>query len=339
MNNLTPPPAWRLPEGVNPALWQYAHTPRLASEEDAYFDGHPLFRVDAEALEARFQLPGSLVDLGCGAGRHSIRFAQRGFSVVAVNLSEAMLDVVAAKASKDELQVDCVRANLCRLGFADETFSYALSMFSTLGMIRGASARRRALAEAFRILKPGGRMALHAHNAWLNLRDPQGRFWLMDQALKRLGGRPGVGDRRMTYRGIAGMEVHLFTWRELSRDLRAVGFRIDEVLPIDAVRARTNHAPVARSRVPRGRLDRVPQPKGRVIDATFETYPGCGFTLIPTLHVGMHSWTLCVRSFYAERRRRHSHAERGNEELRVHPRGPRPHQRGPGTGRVRPHPG
>ena len=42
----------------------------------------------------------------------------------------------------------------------------------------------------------------------------------------------------MTYRGIPGMEVHLYRWGELRRDLRAAGFRIDEVLPLDAVTAR-----------------------------------------------------------------------------------------------------
>jgi ubiquinone/menaquinone biosynthesis C-methylase UbiE len=244
MNNFTPPPAWRLPEGVNPSLWQYAHTPRLATEEDEYFDGHPLFRADSEALKSRFESVGPLVDLGCGAGRHSIQFARRGFPVVAVDLSAPMLGELGRKAEAEELKVDLVQANLCRLGcFPDESFSYALSMFSTLGMIRGPLARRRALAEAYRILKPGGRLALHAHNAWLNLRDPQGRFWLMGQGLKWIARRPGVGDRRMTYRGIAGMEVHLFTWRELSREIQKAGFRIDEVLPIDAVRARPVVAP------------------------------------------------------------------------------------------------
>ena len=244
MTDSSPPPSWRLPEGVNPSLWEYANTPRLAAEEDAYFRDHPLFRVDAEALDARFTEPGPLVDLGSGAGRHSIQFAGRGFPVVAVDLSAAMLRRLGRKARDAGLDVGLVQANLCRLGcLPDASFSYALSMFSTLGMIRGAPARRRALAEAYRILKPGGRMALHAHNAWLNLRDPQGRSWLMAQALKALMGRADVGDRRMTYRGIAGMEVHLFTWRELSRDIRSAGFRIDEVLPIDAVRSRPIAAP------------------------------------------------------------------------------------------------
>ncbi len=244
MSGANPPPAWRLPTGVDAALWRYANTPRLAADEDAYFAGHPLFEADARALAARFTAPGPVVDLGCGAGRHSLGFAGRGFPVVAVDLSAAMLATVAAKAARLGVDVRCVQANLCRLGcFPDESFAYTLSMFSTLGMIRGAAARRQALAEARRILKPGGRLALHAHNAWLNLRDPQGRAWLLGQAWRTLLGRPDVGDRRMTYRGIAGMEVHLFRWRELAGDLKSAGFRVDEVLPIDAVHARPIAAP------------------------------------------------------------------------------------------------
>ncbi len=244
MTDLSPPPAWHLPEGVDPALWRYAHTARLATEEDAYFEGHPLFRADAEALDARFVEPGPLVDLGCGAGRHSARFARRGFPVVAVDLSAAMLREAAGKARRDGSKLECVQANLCRLGCLPEgSFAYALSMFSTLGMIRGARARRQALAEAYRVLEPGGRLALHAHNVWLNLRDAQGRSWLLGQAWRKLLGRPGIGDRRMLYRGIDGMEVHLFSWHELASDLRSVGFRIDEVLPIDAVAARPIAAP------------------------------------------------------------------------------------------------
>jgi SAM-dependent methyltransferase len=238
MNIARIPPAWRLPDGVDAPLWQYTHTPRLAADEDAYFDGHPLFRADAQALDERFTVPGRLVDLGCGAGRHSVHFARRGFEVTAVDLSRSMLHVVGLKAGEAGVKLLRVQANLCRLGcLPDQSFDYGISMFSTLGMIRGRGPRRRALAEARRILRPGGWFALHVHNLWLNLRDPQGRRWLLRHAAKVLSRRDPLGDRRMDYRGINGMYVHLYRWGELKHELRWEGFRIDAVIPLDEVSA------------------------------------------------------------------------------------------------------
>lgn len=235
---MSTPPNWRLPEGVNASLWQYAHTPRLAEEEDEYFRDHTLFDSDAQTLTNRFVKPGALVDLGCGSGRLSITFAQRGFQVLAIDLSPYMLQTVGAKARASKTTVDRIQANLCHLEcLRDQSFDYALSMFSTLGMIRGRKARCRALAEAYRVLRPGGFLALHAHNLWLNLRDPQGQRWLVGQLGDWLRGRQEVGDRRMNYRGIPGMEVHLYRWSELRHDLKSVGFLLEEVVPIDAVSA------------------------------------------------------------------------------------------------------
>lgn len=244
--SLDPPPAWQLPDGVDEGLWRYTHTPRLAVEEDDYFAGHPLFARDAALLDERLRPPGAVVDLGCGAGRHAIRLARRGFAVTAVDLARPMLDVVAAKARAAGLadRVTCVQANLCRLdALPAGHFDHAVSMFSTLGMIRGRDARRRALAGAARLLKPGGRLALHAHNVWLNLGDPQGRRWLLGQVARRLAGRDAFGDRRMTYRGVSGMEVHLYRWGELAADLASAGFAVDEAIPLDAVTAATIPAP------------------------------------------------------------------------------------------------
>jgi SAM-dependent methyltransferase len=240
MNFTRVPPSWRLPEGVDTPLWEYTHTPRLAAEEDAYFADHPLFRADVQALDAHFVVPGRLVDLGCGTGRHAIRFAGRGFSVAAVDLARPMLEMVGRQARAAGVELLRVESNLCRLDcFPDQVFDYALSMFSTLGMIRGQESRRRALAEAGRILRPGGRFAIHAHNFWLNLRDSQGRAWLRSQAWQALFDRSLVGDRRMNYRGIPGMRVHLYRWGELKRALRDAGFRIDEVVPLDEISSTT----------------------------------------------------------------------------------------------------
>jgi SAM-dependent methyltransferase len=239
------PPPWRLPEGVNMPLWEYVHTPRLAVEEDAYFAGHPLYEQDARILDAHFAAPGRLVDLGCGAGRHALRFAARGFTVLAIDLSRPMLQTVRRKALEFEkcASLLALEANLCRLScLADRSFDYGLSMFSTLGMIRGRAARRKALGEAARILRPGGRLALHVHNLWLNLRSPQGRLWLLGQLGRAMRLKTEVGDRRMTYRGIHGMEVHLYRWSELKGELGGAGLRIDQVIPLED----TSYQPINR---------------------------------------------------------------------------------------------
>jgi SAM-dependent methyltransferase len=155
-----------------------------------------------------------------------------------------MLEMVRSKAREPRIAIAAVQANLCRLGcFPDAAFDYALSMFSTLGMIRGRESRRRALFEARRILRPGGRIALHAHNFWLNLRNPQGRSWLWSQAWGACFDRSNLGDRRMTYRGIHEMKVHLYRWGELKRELRAAGFWIDDVVALDEVSAEPIRAP------------------------------------------------------------------------------------------------
>ena len=233
------PPAWKLPKGVNASLWTYAHSIRIAADEDRYFEGHPLFETDTRILGERFVTPGRLIDLGCGVGRHALRFAGRGFQVTAVELSEEMLRVVGKKAQALGLEILRVQANLCDLGaIPDATYDQALSMFSTLGMIRGRGERRHALKEAFRVLKPGGTLALHAHNLWLNLGDSQGRAWLMGELARAFRGAPDVGDRTMLYRGVPGMQVHLYRWRELKGELRDAGFRVEETLPIDAVTAK-----------------------------------------------------------------------------------------------------
>jgi SAM-dependent methyltransferase len=233
------PPSWKLPRGVNSALWSYTHSTRLAEDEDAHFAGHPLLTADRRILDDRFTTPGSMVDLGCGAGRLALHFARRSFEVSAVDLSAPMLQSVARKSVAEGLRIRCVQANLCTLGcFPDRTFAYGLSMFSTLGMIRGVEARRQALAEIYRILRPGGRLALHVHNLWLNLRDWQGRRWLAGEVGRGLLGAREWGDRMMTYRGIPGMEVHLYRRGEIRSELHQAGFRIDEMLSIDAIHAR-----------------------------------------------------------------------------------------------------
>jgi len=224
---------WQLPVGVDRSLWEYAHDRSIARDYDRFFDNNLLFEFDRQWLDARLEKPGRLVDLGCGAGRHVVHFARRGFQVLGVDLSHEMLLVTGEKARGQGVDVDRLEANLCRLDcLRDRAFDYAISMFSTLGMVEGHENRLRVLLHARRLLRPGGLLALHVHNRCYNLWDPQGRRWLAGDLLTGLLGRRPMGDKRLSYRGIPRMYLHVFTRGELSRLLTDSGFRVRELLPL-----------------------------------------------------------------------------------------------------------
>jgi SAM-dependent methyltransferase len=186
-------------------------------------------------LLQQFTHPGRLIDLGCGTGRHAMAFASRGFDVLGVDLSETMLDQLQQKSSAAHLDVGLLRANLCDLsGVTDATFDYALLMYATLGMIPGAADRLMVLQHARRVLKPGGRLALHVHNLWFNLFDRQGRAWLWKDRWNRwIGGKPG-GDRVVHDRGIPNFQMHVFARGEITRLLEQAGFSVVLCQPLNA---------------------------------------------------------------------------------------------------------
>jgi SAM-dependent methyltransferase len=227
-------PDWKLPTGISRGLWAYINDAQLAKSCDDRLAKTPLLNMDLRLVESYFPEAGRLVDLGCGTGRLLIPRAQRGFSVLGVDLSPEMLKVAREKARQAEIDLPLIQANLVELDCVrDEVFDYAACLFSTLGMISGADNRRRALAHMIRILKPGGRFILHVHNLWFHLGTSAGRRWLWRDRWSRLRHDDEFGDFEMpAHDGIAGLALHHFSRREILRELRAVGFRIRIVQPI-----------------------------------------------------------------------------------------------------------
>lgn len=55
--------------------------------------------------EIEYNKETSILDIGCGTGRHSIELAKRGYKVVGVDLSESMLQRAKQKAGEQNLQI------------------------------------------------------------------------------------------------------------------------------------------------------------------------------------------------------------------------------------------
>lgn len=94
-----------------------------------------------------------LLDLGCGAGHVSFHVAPLVKEVVAYDLSQQMLDVVAAAAVDRGLNnISTVQGAAERLPFADAEFDFVFSRYSA----HHWSDLGQALREVRRVLKPGG---------------------------------------------------------------------------------------------------------------------------------------------------------------------------------------
>ncbi|MFM7593811.1 MAG: class I SAM-dependent methyltransferase [Isosphaeraceae bacterium] len=226
----------RRPESVDDALWAYATSDRLATEENQTFAEHPLIKADT-AWIASVLGPGSglLADFGCGAGRAANHMQSLGWHCIAIDLSQPMLLEAAKTASKFTANSQAgtilpVRGNLTRPGFLPpDSLDSGLCLFSTLGMMRHAKARRLCLAGMAAALKPGGRLLLHAHNWWVHRWHAQGRRWMLADLPRRWLGRAEFGNRQANYRGIPGVVIHNFTWPEISSEITRAGLEIKSV--------------------------------------------------------------------------------------------------------------
>ncbi|MBN1511671.1 MAG: methyltransferase domain-containing protein [Phycisphaerae bacterium] len=216
---------------IQPSTRQYIESDAIAQGYDEYFEGSDLFEYDSRLLASWMPRPGRLIDLGCGSGRHVLPFARAGFDVIGADLSRAMLAVAGEKLSRAGLRARLIEADVVDIdsrlpaGWAD----YIICMFSTLGLIAGRANRLRAVRAWHGLLRPGGLLAVHAHNRWHNLYRTEGLAFLVGNAVRTLAGRSEWGDKYIpSYRGIQNMYIHVFTRAELRALLTAGGFEIVE---------------------------------------------------------------------------------------------------------------
>jgi SAM-dependent methyltransferase len=127
-----------------------AHDPTLAGDVDLYAGLAPQ--------------GGSILDLGAGTGRVSLALAERGFSVVGVDLAPGMLAQAEAKraalAPDIAARVRFQRGDMTALALG-QTFDAVICAFFGLAHLPAGQAKRNAFQVIARHLKPGGRAAVH----------------------------------------------------------------------------------------------------------------------------------------------------------------------------------
>ena len=115
-----------------------------------------------------------VLEIGSGSAPCSRWLAGRGAHAVAVDLSAGMLRVgaeAASRATGAAATVPLVQADAGRLPFADESFDVAFSAFGAIPFVADSAG---VMAEAARVLRPGGRFVFSVNHPmrWIFRDDP-----------------------------------------------------------------------------------------------------------------------------------------------------------------------
>jgi ArsR family transcriptional regulator len=149
-----------------------------------------------QALPALLEPSWTVGDLGCGTGEVAAALAPFVSRVIAVDRSGEMLQA-ARRRLRDARNVDVRRGDLESLPIDDGTLDAATLLLVLHHMPSPATA----LSEAFRVLRPGGRIAIadmlpHDHEEY---RQQMGHVWLgfSEDQLQRLLAAAGFRDVRL----------------------------------------------------------------------------------------------------------------------------------------------
>ncbi len=119
--------------------------------------------VDAVEKILHLRKGARILDLACGAGRHSIEFAKRGYAVTGYDLSEELLEAARSSAAKAKQTVDFSRGDMRALRYRAE-FDAVVNMFSSFGYFDSVEDDRKVLAGVARALKPRGKLLMERFN-------------------------------------------------------------------------------------------------------------------------------------------------------------------------------
>jgi len=109
---------------------------------------------------------GSILDIGCGAGRTTIPLSQLGYSVCGIDLSPNMIEAAREQATKNGLKIDFYDMNAVNLAFANESFDGVLFFGNGFDHVPGYSEKLEVFREVFRVLKPGAPFIFSVHRMW-----------------------------------------------------------------------------------------------------------------------------------------------------------------------------
>ena len=136
---------------------EYLFVYRHRNEEDA----QNLFNLIIK--NTSLENSSKVLDLACGAGRHSILFAKNNFIVTGIDISENLLCAARRTAAELGLQINFIKADLRNINLTDK-FHLVINLFTSFGYFETDAENEKMISLAYNCLLDNGYFILDFFN-------------------------------------------------------------------------------------------------------------------------------------------------------------------------------
>lgn len=189
-----------------------------------YFSGYKDW-APFEKEGMRF-VKGRVLDIGCGAGRHSLYLQGRGFNVLGIDNSPLAIQVCRLRGLRKARVLAIEELERLKAG----SFDSILMMGNNFGLLGSFRKARRLLRQMARITSPGARIIAQT----LDPHPTQDPLHLNYHRLNRKRGRMAGQIRlRVRFKNLIGpwMDYLLVSEKEMRRILEGTGWVLDRIIP------------------------------------------------------------------------------------------------------------
>jgi len=196
---------------------------------------------ETDFIQSVLPKKGTILDLCCGTGRHSILLRKRGWNTIGLDLSKNLLAIAKRGMRKEGVEFPLVRADMRHFPFREQVFDAVICMFTSFGYLASENEDMKSLKEIQRTLREGGSFLLDVANRDHIIRVFQEREWSefepfymlerrsLDLQASRLLSQWTI--IRKDTREVRSLQhdLRLYTFQRLKQMLSEAGLRVKEV--------------------------------------------------------------------------------------------------------------